>query len=74
MLSVEICVKGHIDEHWSEAFEGLRITHIEGVRSLLSGPIVDQAALYGLLARLWDLRLSLLSLEISEYTSGEDDA
>jgi hypothetical protein len=69
MLFVEIRVDCHIDQHWSESLEGLNITHLEGDQSLLSGPITDQAALFGLLARLWDLRLSLVSIEVSEFTA-----
>ncbi len=62
MQNVEIRVRGHIDEHWSEWFEGLTITHAEPDETILSGIVVDQAALYGLLARLRDLGLPLVSV------------
>ena len=61
MQHVEIRVKGRIDEHWSDWFDDLTITHADD-ETVLSGTIVDQAALYGLLARLRDLGLPLLSV------------
>ncbi len=62
MQNVEIRVKGRIDEHWSDWLEGLTITHTGQDETILSGTVVDQAALYGLLAKLRDLGLSLLSV------------
>ena len=62
MQHVEIRVKGQIDERWSDWFEGLTITHIDQDEAILSGTVVDQAALYGLLAKLRDLGLPLLSV------------
>jgi hypothetical protein len=56
-------VKGRIDEHWSDWFQGLTITHTDQDETILSGTVVDQAALYGLLARLRDLGLPLLSVK-----------
>ena len=61
-FSVEIRVQGRIDEQWSEWFEGLSIRHTDQDETVLSGRVVDQAALYGLLAKLWDLGLPLLSV------------
>lgn len=63
---VEIRVKGCIDEHWSEWFDGLTIAHSDQNETVLTGPIPDQAALYGLIARLRDLGVSLRSLECVE--------
>jgi len=57
-----IRIKGFLDPHW-EWLEGLTVTHLESGETLLSGPIVDQAALHGLLARIRDLNLTLLSVE-----------
>ncbi len=58
----EIRVKGHLDSDWSGWFEGLTITlEADGV-TLLSGPIIDQAALYGLLKRIHDLGIALISV------------
>ena len=60
-----IRVKGHLDTFWQVWFENLSITHEGDGTTLLSGPIKDQAALYGLLFKLRDLGLTLLSLEAS---------
>ena len=58
-----IRVKGHLDIFWQEWFENLLITHERDGTTLLSGPIRDQAALYGILIKMRDLGLTLLSLE-----------
>ena len=63
MQHIEIRVKGRIDEHWSDWFEGLTITHTDQDKTILAGTVVDQAALYGLLARLRDLGLPLRSVK-----------
>jgi hypothetical protein len=60
-----IRVKGHLDTFWQVWFENLSITHEGDGTTLLSGPIKDQAALYGLLFKMRDLGLTLLSLEAS---------
>jgi hypothetical protein len=62
MLPVEIRVKGRIDERWSEWLDDLTITHTEQDETVLTGSIVDQAALYGLIAKLRDLGLPLSSV------------
>ena len=62
MQTVEIRVKGHIDEHWSDWFEGMTIRHTEQDETILLGTVIDQAALYGVLAKLRNLGLSLLSV------------
>jgi hypothetical protein len=66
MLQVEIRVKGQIDEHWSDWFDGLMIRHTEQNETVLMGSVVDQAALYGLLTRLRDFGLTLLSVNCAE--------
>ncbi len=66
MQSVEIRVKGQIDERWSDWFDDLTITHTDQDETILSGTVVDQAALYGLLAKLRDLGLPLLSVTRTE--------
>jgi hypothetical protein len=63
MQRVEIRVQGQLDERWSDWFEGLAITHIEESETVLAGPVADQAALYGLLAKLGALGLPLLSVQ-----------
>jgi hypothetical protein len=60
-----IRVKGHLDTFWQEWFDNLSITHDGDGSTLLSGHIKDQAALYGILIKLRDLGLTLLSLEAS---------
>lgn len=66
MQHVKIRVRGRIDEHWSEWFEGLTITHTDQDETVLTGAVADQAALYGLLAKVRDLGLSLLSAHSEE--------
>lgn len=61
MLCFEIRTKGRIDEHWSSWFEGLAIDHIAEEETVLIGKVPDQAALYGVPARLRDLGLALIS-------------
>ena len=58
-----IRLKGHLEPRWSEWFEGLAITHPNDGETLLCGPVVDQAALHGLLARVRDMNLELLSVQ-----------
>ena len=69
----EIKVKGHLDPHWSEWFAGLKLTHLEGNESLLSGPLPDQAALHGLLERVRDLNLTLISVTWRGPSSEDSD-
>ena len=65
MQQVEIRVKGQIDERWSEWLDGLTITHTTEGETVLVGSVVDQSALYGLIARLRDLGLPLMSVNPS---------
>ena len=58
----EIRVKGHLDDRWAEWFEGLTITLEEDGDTLLTGPVIDQAALHGLLKKVRDLGLPLVSV------------
>jgi hypothetical protein len=58
----EIRVGGVLDDHWSAWFEGLELRSEPGGVSVLAGPVADQAALHGLLARVGDLGLVLLSV------------
>ena len=57
-----IRLKGHLDDRWASWFDGLTLTREDDGTTLLAGPVVDQAALYGLLRRIRDLGLPLLSV------------
>ena len=73
MLHVEITVMKRIDFNWSEWFEGMAIRHTDQDETILSGTVVDQAALYGLLAKLRNLGLPLMSVNsvVMEPTSSD---
>jgi len=62
----QLRVKGQLDPRWSEWFEGLTISHETDGSTLLAGPVMDQAALYGILLKLHDLNLPLLSVILVE--------
>ena len=59
----EIVIRGHLTSQWGEILEGMEITCKEDGNTCLSGSLPDQAALYGLLMRLRDLGMELLSVE-----------
>lgn len=58
----QIRIKGHLDSQWAEWFEGLTVTLQEDGDTLLTGPVADQAALHGLLRKVRDLGLPLISV------------
>jgi hypothetical protein len=58
----EIRLKGHLETRWAEWFAGLSITLDENGNTLLRGPVADQATLHGLLKKVRDLGLTLLSV------------
>ena len=66
MTVYEIRVKGHLDAHWTAWFDGLEITNLENGEAVLSGEIVDQAALHGMLAKVRDLGLPLIAVAYVE--------
>ena len=67
----QIKIKGHLDNQWSEWFEGLVIEPVEGGNTLLTGPVVDDAALHGLLKKVRDLGLPLIS--VNRVGNGKSD-
>jgi hypothetical protein len=66
MLRVEIRVEGRLDPSWAEWLSGLTVTHVEGSKTVLTGCVKDQAELYGLIAKLRDLGLKLISVKPGE--------
>ena len=62
LIVYQIRIKGHLGRQWTDWFEGLIITLEDNGETLLTGPVVDQAALRGLLTKVWDLNLTLLSV------------
>jgi len=57
-----IRVQDHLDRNWSQWFEGLTITHESNGESVMAGPVRDQAALFGVLMKVRDLGLTLISV------------
>jgi len=58
----EIKIQGHLDPCWSDWFASMKLTHLAGNETLLSGSLPDQSALHGLLERIRDLNLTLISV------------
>jgi hypothetical protein len=58
----EIRLKGRLDGRWSDWFDGLSFTHASDGTTIIHGPVADQAALHGLLAKVRDLGLPLVSV------------
>lgn len=58
-------IEGHLDPEWADWFEGLEMRHLPDGSTEISGPVVDQTALYGLLNRARDLGLTLLTVSVS---------
>ena len=69
MSHVEIRVEGHLDPSWADWLEGFTITHTAEQQTILTGTAPDQAALYGLIAKLRDLGMKLISVNYGETDS-----
>ncbi len=67
----QIRIKGHLDNSWSEWFAGLSMTREEDGTTVLTGPVADQPALHGLLIKIRDLGLPLVSVNHIEPDSEE---
>ncbi len=62
MSVYEIRVKGHLDQRWSEWFDGMTINNKANGDAIISGPLVDQAALHSMLIKVYNLNLTLISV------------
>jgi hypothetical protein len=69
----QIRLKGNLDPQWSAWFEGMTITPDEGDTTLITGPVVDDAALHGLLKRVRDSGLRLISVNQFETDSKQSN-
>jgi hypothetical protein len=70
----QLRVDGHLDHHWSFWFGGLTLTHEDDGTTSLTGSITDQAELHGLLSRIRDLGVTLISVEVVDLTITERPA
>ena len=72
----EIRIQGHLDQHWSEWFDGLDITYDVDDNTRLCGPLTDETALHGVLIKVRDLALPLLAVNrikaLQEEQGGQD--
>jgi hypothetical protein len=71
-LVYQIRIKGQLGRHWTDWFGGLTLTTLDNGETLLTGPVVDQAALHGLLRKVRDLGVLLLS--VSRVEPGQAEA
>ncbi len=67
----QIRIKGHLGSQWTDWFEGLTITLEEDGDTLMTGPVIDQAALHGVLKKVRDIGLPLIS--VSPVQPGQED-
>jgi hypothetical protein len=74
MITYTFQIAGHLDRRWEAAFDGFTFTHTVAPNqhpvTLLTGPLADQSALYGLISRLRDIGVTLISVQPVE--SGND--
>jgi hypothetical protein len=67
----EIRLQGHLDARWAAWFDGLALTNESDGTTLISGPVADQAALHGLLRKIRDIGLPLLSIQQGSSQQGK---
>lgn len=70
----EIKIKGCLDLGWTDWFASMKLTHLEEDVTMLSGPLPDQAALHGLLERIRDLNLTLISVKLCNPSTQQPDS
>src|SRR3989441_11056782 len=70
-LDYQIRIKGHLGREWTDWFGGLTLTALDNGETLLTGPVVDQAPLHGLLRKVRDLAMPLIS--VTRVRPGQDD-
>lgn len=70
----EIRLQGHLDERWATRFSGLSFSHEPDGTTTLAGPVVDQAALFGLIRAVRDLGLPLIAITLVECTATDAPA
>ena len=58
-----IRIKGHLAAYWAEWFDGMTITHLDNGETIVEGPVIDQAALHGMLNHIRDLGLPLMAVD-----------
>ena len=67
----QLRVDGHLDQHWSSWFGHLTLTHEDDGTTLLTGAVADQAELHGLLTKIRDLGVTLISVQVVELRTTE---
>jgi hypothetical protein len=70
-LVYQIRIKGHLGQRWTDQFDGLMIKLVDNGDTLITGPVVDQAALHGLLRKVRDLGMPLVS--VNRIETGEQE-
>ncbi len=73
VLLYEIRLEGHLEARWADRFGGMTITLADNGETLLTGPLIDQAALHGLLKKVRDLGLPLISVNRITHLTKEHD-
>ena len=69
MAAYEIRVKGHLDQRWSAWFDGMTVDNEASGDTVISGPLVDQAALHSMLVKVYNLNLTLIAVSRIETDS-----
>ena len=69
----EIRLQGHLDARWTAWFDGLSLSHGSDGTTIIRGPVVDQAALHGLLKKVSDLGLPLIAVTQVDPATKEEE-